>query len=125
LQKRIDELTDKNEAILEKLGTAIDDSPQGKMLIMVETMNDFLEKLKKSVKERQDITEDNKQLFAVQIANVFNKLDESMKNNPKFLNNMRQRITKAMDNSVNIERFASVEVNFSLVGFRSLITRST
>jgi len=109
-QKRIDQLTEKNEATLDKLGTAIDDSPQGKMLLMVETINDFLDKIKKSVKERQNITDDKKQLYAVQIANVFNQLDESMKNNPKFLRNMRQRITKAIDNSVNIERFASVEV---------------
>jgi len=100
---------------MESLGTAVDSNPHSRMLLMLEVIHEFLENFKKTLKERRDFsssdkTNKNKTLFAVAIAKIFDELDEEMRKNPKFLVDLRKRIIEAMENSVNIERFASIEV---------------
>jgi hypothetical protein len=93
------------------MGPVLEDDSPSKMLLLVEIIQEFVTGIKTSIKERKETSEDKKELHAVEIGNLFEEFDRTMCKSPEFLQNLRSKISAALKESINIERFSSIEVH--------------
>jgi hypothetical protein len=81
------------------------------MQIVAEINEEFVATLRQTVKERQKVLSDTKIVYsAVMLANLFEAFDRDIAAVATWKTVLRKSVQSALKNSVNIERFASVEV---------------
>jgi hypothetical protein len=92
------------------MGPEIENHSPSKMLLLVETIQEFVTGIK-TITERKEVSDEQKELYAVDISNLFKGFYQTMNNSPEFLQNLRFKIATALEKSVNVEGFSSVEVH--------------
>jgi hypothetical protein len=96
--------------VIGQLGPKIENDVQGKMQIVAEINEEFVATLRQTVKERQKVLSETKTVSAVTLANLFEAFDRNIAAVGTGKTVLRKNVQSALKNSVNIERFASVEV---------------
>jgi hypothetical protein len=96
--------------LIGELGPKIETDVQGKMQIVAEINEEFVATLKQTVKERQKVLSETKTFSAVTLAKLFEAFDQNIAAVATGKTVLRKNVQSALKNSVNIERFASVEV---------------
>jgi hypothetical protein len=109
-QAKIYKQREEYENVIEELGPKIESDVQGKMQIVAEINEEFVATLRQTVKERQKVLSETKTVSAVMLANLFEAFDWNIASVGTGKTGMRLSVQSALKNSVNIERFASVEV---------------
>jgi len=110
LKKRIGDLTDEYEWKMQELGPEIPEGVEKKKWVMMDVVTKFLGHYNSAIKERDLTFLEEEKLFAVQIASIYEKFSKTLRSENNFLNNVNERIKLAVERSVNIERFTSIEV---------------